>query len=55
MASSDSTVLWPVAHALTTPQYQLQLTPDVPRGTYVVRVLSSDRVKVESRDVTFTF
>ena len=55
IAPNRGAIFWPVAHALDTSRFRLKLTPDVPRGSYIARVLSSDGVNVESRDVLFTF
>ena len=45
---------WPVAHALKAPAFALSLK-DVPKGNYLVRVLTSDGVNVESREGAFSF
>ena len=55
IAPNRGAIFWPVAHALDTSRFRLKLTPDVPRGSYIARVLSSDGVNVELRDVLFTF
>jgi hypothetical protein len=49
MISPDGTQWWPVAHALASPSYSLDLV-DVPSGRYTVRVLTTDGVNVRSQD-----